>query len=466
MRQKACELNRVAQSLVGVNQQPLAGDRSAVPFGRRGSRGARSRDPGMLSITDPSFGVAAGQQQRRPQVELRQRELRVQLESPAKRRAGVVQSMQRSQDDAQVVEALRIVGLQRDGSLGLREPFVQASLAFEHECEATGGFGEFGSLGECCAIDVGRFVESLLSHQCGGQSHHHVETVRLLPERVLQHRDRFGVFVVPLEHASQLQVVGRFRGLDPQGAAQGDFRFGEATGRLQQAGQIGVGQVEVGIQVNCRAIGSDGRVDRAKHLIGHRQIVLDVGDVGAEPGRAGEDVNRLAQATELQQGGPVKIESVPLIGVGRQHLLIASDCRTQIDGAVASDGGQGPGSFRKVARKCRQAQTSILSRLGTASQRRQHDVRSGEVCGMMKRRAGPIERVRGDPQTRLLWSKRQSLEREDRCLASKVCQDERDPKLSVRNAPGSSLRAGRSGRRESCSSKPANIPGTTKLSAR
>ena len=97
MRQKACELNRVAQSLVGVNQQPLAGDRSAVPFGRRGSRGARSRDPGMLSITDPSFGVAAGQQQRRPQVELRQRELRVQLESPAKRRAGVVQSMQRSQ---------------------------------------------------------------------------------------------------------------------------------------------------------------------------------------------------------------------------------------------------------------------------------------------------------------------------------------------------------------------------------
>src|SRR6202034_1145285 len=135
-RQKTYELNRVAQSLVGVHEQTLAGDRAGAPFGRRGFRGASSGDAGMVAITGPSFGVAAGEQVRCAQVEFRQRELWVQLESPAKGRAGVVQSMQRSQDNAQVVEALCIVGLQREGSLGLREPFVQASLAFEYERQA------------------------------------------------------------------------------------------------------------------------------------------------------------------------------------------------------------------------------------------------------------------------------------------------------------------------------------------
>ncbi len=333
---EAHELNRVAQTLLGDQQDRAAGQRFSLP---RRLRTRRSRVAGHLPapfILGPAPGIVSQQQPQQRPVAVHARRVRVERQCALVTGHRLVDAPLKLQQRAEIVVGVALVGLQRD-----RPPIGTLAL-----------------------------VEPVQGHQRAGQVVVGFETGRIELDRAAKAGQRFVEPPLLLDERRQAVVgVGRV-GRQLEHAPQ-------AGDRPASIAALAIDEVQV--VVKDRLLGADGdrlqqalfgRVELARSKGHHAQPAQRVGLVGHGRQHALVDVRRGGQVAGLQgllrqfqgfeQSGhaarsPFNEPTMPAARRPCDRTLRPSRRSASVETAASSDTTDCPGGQRATASSAKAA---------------------------------------------------------------------------------------------------------------
>jgi hypothetical protein len=276
------EVYRVAEALLGVDQQRPFGQRLALPAGRRKIVFvvAPSLRPKSVLVRVPSLGEAPGLQQRESKIHLRVGIIRPQAQRLAQRSFGILEAAAIAQKVAERVMRFGKIRLLRQGR-------AQGIFCLVEETEHNAGYTEA---------------------EQGGRG------MRIVRERGTERIPCFLRAPKFVEYVAKLDARFGERRRQPQRLPRRGFGFMQATGCAQRSAETAEQNGIVGTTLQCSAEMVCGFAGASRGEQQLAEIAVRLGEVGAQAQRRAKAAFRRCRLAAIAQDGA---EIVVGFGIGR-----------------------------------------------------------------------------------------------------------------------------------------------------